>query len=189
MLSKVRHYVSKNELISIYHAIFASHLRYGCQIWALENTTKVQRIGRLQNKAMRIINFEDFRASEDPLYFQCEIIKLCDMVRLANCLLVHDFLRGVLPDCFVDFVEQLKIKYIDFITRNSEIGNLFVPSVNKTSSGIQSITFRSIQCWNKISEKYNIDLSKLPRIELKKIITGMCIHELNATDDSIYYYY
>ena len=87
MLSKVRHYVSKTELISIYHAIFASHLRYGCQIWALENTTKVQRIGKLQNKAMRIINFEDFRASADPLYFQCEISKLCD-----NCSLVHDFL-------------------------------------------------------------------------------------------------
>ena len=75
------------------------------------------------------------------------------MVRVANCTLVHDFLKNNLPDCFADFVEQLRFKYIDFITRNSEIGNLFVPSVNKTYSGIQSITFRSIQCWNKISEK------------------------------------
>ena len=144
----------------------------------MENTTKVERIGKLQNKALRIINFEDFRASVDPLYFQCELLKLCDMVRLANCTLVHDFLKNILPDCFVDFVEQLRVKYIDFITRNSEIGNLFVPSVNKTSTGIQSITFSSIQCWNKVSEKYTIDLSKLSRDELKKLITGMCIHEL-----------
>ena len=43
MLSKVRHYVPKNELISIYHAIFASHLRYGCQIWALESTNQVEK--------------------------------------------------------------------------------------------------------------------------------------------------
>ena len=76
-----------------------------------------------------------------------------------------------------------------FSLRNSEIGNLFVPSVNKTSTGIQSITFRSIECWNKISLKYSIDLSKLSRIELKRLITGMCIHELNAVDESIYYYY
>ena len=154
-----------------------------------ERSVSVKRIGKLQNKAMRIINFEDFRASADPLYFQCEILKLCDMVRLANCLLVHDSLKNVLPDCFVGFVEQLKIKYIDFITRNSEIGNLFVPSVNKTSTGLQSITFRSIECWNKISLKYSIDLSTLSRIELKRLITGMCIHELNAVDESIYYYY
>ena len=60
------------------------------------------------------------------------------MVRLANCTLVHDFLKNILPDCFVDFVEQLRVKYIDFITRNSEIGNLFAPSVKKTSTGIQS---------------------------------------------------
>ena len=48
MLSKVRHFVPETELISIYHAIFASHLRYGCQIWALENTNQVERIGKLQ---------------------------------------------------------------------------------------------------------------------------------------------
>ena len=186
MPSKVRHYVSKTELIAIYHAIFASHLRYGCQIWALENTTKVQRIGTLQNKAIRIINFEDFRASADPLFFQCELLKLSDMVRLANCLLVHDFLQNTLPDCFVDFFEKLKLKYVDFITRHSEIGNLFVPSVNKTSTGIQSITFRSIECWNKVSVTYMVDLSKLSRIELKRIITGMCIYELTAIDESIY---
>ena len=83
MLSKVRHYVSKTELISIYHAIFASHLRYGCQIWALENTTKVQRSGKLQNKAMRIINFEDFRASADPPQWAKEVLKTSEY-RLKN---------------------------------------------------------------------------------------------------------
>ena len=118
-------------------------------------------------KAMRIINFEDFRASEDPIYFNSELLKLSDMVRLNNCLLVHDFLHGVLPDCFANFFEQLKLKYVEFITRNSELGNLFVPTVNKTYSGIQPITFRSIQCWNEIAQKYSVDFSTAPRIELK----------------------
>ena len=88
MLSKVRHYVPKTELKSIYHAIFASHLRYGCQIWALENTTQVKRIENLQNRAMRIINFEEYRAPSDPIYFEHQLLKLGDMVRLNNCLLV-----------------------------------------------------------------------------------------------------
>ena len=33
MLSKVRHYVPEHELISVYHAIFSSHMTHGCQIW------------------------------------------------------------------------------------------------------------------------------------------------------------
>ena len=32
ILSKARHYVPTGELLSIYHAIFSSHLVYGCQI-------------------------------------------------------------------------------------------------------------------------------------------------------------
>ena len=86
MLSKIRHYVPKTELKSIYHAIFASHLRYGCQIWGLENTKKVEKVGKLQDKALRIINFAEFRAPVDPLYFSNELLKLSDMVRLSNCL-------------------------------------------------------------------------------------------------------
>ena len=89
----------------------------------------------------------------------------------------------------MDYFEKLEFKYIDFKTKNSELGNLFVPSVNKTGTGIHSITFRSIQCWNKISKKYNVDFSKVSRDELKKLITGMCFYELIAVDESIYHYY
>ena len=55
MLSKVRHYVSKIELKNIYHAIFESHLRYGCQIWYQFGTQTTQaKIDKLQKKALRI---------------------------------------------------------------------------------------------------------------------------------------
>ena len=120
MLSKVRHYVPETELKSIYHAIFTSHLRYGCQIWALENTTQVQRIGKMQDRAMRIINFKDFHATPEPIYFQYQTLKLCDMVRLNNCLLVYDFLRNTLPECFENYFEQTKFRYTTLVTRNSE---------------------------------------------------------------------
>ena len=39
MLSKIRHYVSYNTLISIYYAIFSSHMTYGCQIWGQKGNT------------------------------------------------------------------------------------------------------------------------------------------------------
>ena len=33
MLAKVRHFVNLETLTNIYHAIFASHIRYSCQTW------------------------------------------------------------------------------------------------------------------------------------------------------------
>ena len=194
MLSKVRHYVPEKELKSIYHAIFTSHLRYGCQIWALENTAQVERIGKLQDRAMRIINFKNYHTTSEPIYFQYQTLKLCDMVRLNNCLLVYDFLRNTLPECFVNYFEQTKFRYTTLVTRNSEYTALYVPSVNKTSTGIHTITFRSIQSWNSIcktlaeslsknlpkkdDEYLKLDLTKLDRIKLKKILTGMFLGEM-----------
>ena len=32
MLLKIRHYTSASQTKSIYHAVFASHMTYGCQI-------------------------------------------------------------------------------------------------------------------------------------------------------------
>ena len=40
MLSKVRHYVKSADIKNFYHAIFESHLRYGCQIWSLSLVQK-----------------------------------------------------------------------------------------------------------------------------------------------------
>ena len=69
MLSKVRHYVQKSELKNIYHAIFESHLRYGCQVWFLSSSKAIKnKIEKLQKKALRIISFSDFRDSSSPLF-------------------------------------------------------------------------------------------------------------------------
>ena len=89
MLSKIRHYVPMEELKSIYYAIFSSHLTYGCQIWGQSSTLHVNKIFKLQNKALRIINFQAYDANPDALYRGNEILKLEDFIKLQNCLLVH----------------------------------------------------------------------------------------------------
>ena len=178
MLCKIRHFVTSVELKSIYEAIFSSHLRYGCQVWGLEATTQVQRIGKLQNKALRIINFQKFNIPSDPLYAQDRILKLCDLIRLNNCLFVHDYLNNALPDCFADYFQKLKLKYENILTRNSSLGALYVPSVRTSSFGIHSITFRSIQCWNQVTKSYKINLLKLSRNNLKQVLIQIFIDEL-----------
>ena len=76
LLSKIRHYVPKNELISIYHALFSSHLRYGSQIWGQELNGQTDIISKLQKRALRIINFKAFNADSDPLFKNDKVKKL-----------------------------------------------------------------------------------------------------------------
>ena len=78
------------------------HMVYGCQIWGQGRGLHIENIYKLQNRALRIINFEDFNANPNPLYTRSNILKLQDFIRLQNCLFVRDYLNA-LPACFNDF--------------------------------------------------------------------------------------
>ena len=98
MLAKIRHYVDQSTLRSIYFSIFSSILKYGCQIWGQDQIIKsnLRRIMKVQNKALRIINFADFIPSS-PLYKTSNILKLKDHVTLNNFLYVHDSFTSNIP--------------------------------------------------------------------------------------------
>ena len=178
MLSKVRHYVSGKELKSIFHAIFSSHLTYGCEIWAQAENSFAQRIGKIQNKALRILNFKEFNSPSLPLYIENKVFKLDDIVRLRNCLFIYDFINGSLPNCFQDYFLSLSDVYSTYETRSSKLGALFVPAVNTTTYGINSIIYKSIQCWNYITNTYKIDLTKLTRVKVKKVLLKILNDEM-----------
>ena len=50
-------YVNFETLLSKYHSIFGSHLRYACQVWGQFKTVCFSKIVSLQNRAIRIIHF------------------------------------------------------------------------------------------------------------------------------------
>ena len=143
---------SKEELKSIYYAIFSSHMVYGCQIWEQSRSSHVGKIFKLQNRALRIINVEDFHANLNPLYINNKILKLQDFIRLQNCLFVHDYLNNVLPACFDDYYFKLNYLYFNVQTRNSNLGCLFSPSKNTTK--VSTLTQKSIYNWNSYHERH-----------------------------------
>ena len=159
LLSKIRHYVPHEELQSIYHAIFSSHMIYGCQIWGQGNKENLLKIERLQNRALRTINFKGPRTEAQPLYADNKILQLKDLIKLNNCLFIHDYLHDLLPDCFQGYYLPLNTIY-DLGTKNSKLGCLFVPFKNTTKYGINSITHQSILTWNSVSKLLNTDLAK-----------------------------
>ena len=109
MLSKIRHYVPLEELKSIYYAIFSSHLTYGCQIWGQSSTVHVNKIFKLQNRALRITNFQAHDANPDALYRRNKIIKPEDFIKLQNCLLVHDYMNNDPPFLLPRLLLQTKL--------------------------------------------------------------------------------
>ena len=173
MLCKIRHYVPSTELRSIYYAIFSSHMTYGSQVWGQTITTHTEKVFKLQNRAIRIISFADFRDAVDPLYARNSILKLDDQIKLQNCLFVFDFLHQRLPECFDNYFQKLDDIYTgETTTINSELGCLFKPYKYTERYGLQSIVRKCINCWNFFTREFDTDLSKLSRPILKSKMTS-----------------
>ena len=107
LLSEIRHYVRAPLLRTIYFAIFDPQLKYGCQIWGQNKNYAVENIEKLQNKAIRILNFKGPRAEASNLYKESKIYTLQQITTIENCRFVYDQIKKIFPETSTT-ISQLK---------------------------------------------------------------------------------
>ena len=155
MLAKIRHYVSTDTLNMIYHGICSSLLQYGSQIWGQSNSV-ISKMEKLQNRALRIINFEGFRASSDPLYIKSKILKFADNIKLSNFLFAHACLQGTVPNSLKDTIKLVRMNHSQ-ISRSQLDNQVNIPAVRTVTSGSNSIKSKSAYAWNEINRLFLSD--------------------------------
>ena len=75
MLYKVRQFVNEKTLISIYHAIFDSHLNYASIVWD-QTKSSFNRVFAIQKKAIRTIHVKGKFHHTSSLFSESNMIKL-----------------------------------------------------------------------------------------------------------------
>ena len=138
MFAKARQFVPLNELKNVYHAIFSSHLMYGCQIWTQKLLSVTDKMSILQKNAVRIVTYSAFNAHSEPLFKQLDILKFNDNIVLQHCLFVYDCLKGNLPSSF-EFTFNRVDESHSIKTRMAETGMLSIPIFNGITYGLKSI--------------------------------------------------
>ena len=157
LLPKLRYYVPKKVLISIYSAIFDSNMRYGCQIWGQNFNTLLKDIEKLQNKAINIKNFKTGSLNLNDLFNELKILKLKALIAFNNCLFVFDQLKENLTKAFKNYFLK-KYDHHIYNTRGTKKTLLDVPLKNTSQYGTKSITSRSIFNWNDMNKKIECSL-------------------------------
>ena len=179
MLAKARHYVNSDILRNLYFGIFSSLLHYGSQIWGQYENANINRIIKLQNKAIRIINFADFREPPAKLYRKSKILKFTDNIKLYNYIYVHDNMNRRLPSTLLN-----KFTYIHdshgINTRNSSLQCVTLPADRTIIYGIHSITSQAARTWNFLQiNHFKDNLHLLSRNLCKKKLTAYFIDSYN----------
>ena len=143
ILSKLCYYVPKEVCLQVYYAIFYSHLIYGCNIWGLTSEENLKKIETLQNKCLRILTFSDFRCHANPLYVNLNVLKVREIIKLQQLQLLYEFLQNSLPN---DLKKLFKLK--EDVHTHKTRQTFYVPSINTSSFGKNSIKFQCPEFWN-----------------------------------------
>ena len=97
LLAKLRHFVSKDKLRTIYNALIQPHIDYGIVSWGTAADANLNKISSLQRKAIRIITFKKQEDDSAPLFKQEKLLPLNKSAILQNCKFIWKFVNSQLP--------------------------------------------------------------------------------------------
>ena len=171
LLAKLRHFVNPTLLRTIYYAIFEPYLRYGCQLWVQAQTQILQNIEKIQNKSLRVLNFENPWEPKEQIYKESKIFKLKYIVTISNLKFVYDQMNKILPRVF----EKIFINKTRKNLYNTRRNSLDVPQVKTTTYGSNSFTLHAIRTRNFFQNKLSTT-TLLPNLTPTKFLKVIKIY-------------
>ena len=129
----------------IYFSIFNFHLIYVCEIWGQnQNNLQFKKLTKLQNKALKVINFQSSDSPTGPLYQENKVLKISDFINYKNALFIRNTLKRENPQVFLEMFTTLNQNHT-YNTSTAIYHFLDIPLVKNLHFGQYSIKVSSIR--------------------------------------------
>ncbi len=101
-INRVKNILPQKALLSLYHALVQSHLTYCPTITACTSNSNIQKIFKMQKKAIRIVTNSHYRAHTEALFTKHNILPYPDIITQAKVQFIHSHYYNYGPDVFRD---------------------------------------------------------------------------------------
>ena len=132
ILNKLKHFVPKHILRSLYCCLIQSQMNYCILAWGSDSN----RLAKNQKKSVRIITCSRYNAHTEPLFKRLRIIKINDLFELNLLKFYQKLLNGRLPTYFDDFELDTMEDIHEHDTRNK---TMIPKNVTRTKSAQNSV--------------------------------------------------
>ena len=150
IISKLRHYAPKSAVLSVYYALFYSHMTYASLVWTLTSKGNLGQISILQKKCIRLINFTQHNSHTSTLFAMDNLLKFENIITSNKLKLALDFKLKALPHELCNLF-RLNSTVHSYCTRSVTKVGFFVPAINSTSNGINTLKYSLPVTWNNFS--------------------------------------
>ena len=161
IISRLRHFVPTDTLLSIYQSLIQPYITYGIAVWGQAAPTNLDKLLILQKRALRLIHFAPYRSHAIPLFNHYNILPLNFQYCKSVCTIMHDVSNNSLPEnIFNLFLYPTQVH--SYNTRFSATGSFNI-KYSRTNQLKNSFSIFGARIWNSIPQSIRI----LPKHKLK----------------------
>ena len=107
ILGRVRYILPQRTLLTLYYSLLHPHLLYCILVWGNTSNVNINKLFRLQKKALRIVSNSTYTSST-PIFKKLGILKIMDIYNLHIMMFMFRTLYHLLPSCCVPFMPILR---------------------------------------------------------------------------------
>lgn len=99
-INRIKHFLPCSALRSLYFALIHSHLSYCPIITSCASNTNIQKISRVQKKAIRIISNKGYLEHTAPLFKSLKILSYQQLITFSKLNFMHSVAYNYCPSSF-----------------------------------------------------------------------------------------
>lgn len=148
VLRRLRLFVPKSILITIYNSLIVPHLDYCSSVWASMGKVLSNKVQKLQNRAARIITHSNYDIRSKDILSDLGWKDLTERRQDQLATLMFKTMNGYAPV----YMSKMFTKTTDVHTyglRRTQNG-LFIPRPNSEAMK-RSVSYRGALCWNNLT--------------------------------------
>jgi hypothetical protein len=149
ILNRVKNFMPKESLRTIYFSMIHSHLNYCMPIYGCTSNKNLSKIEKAQKKALRIINKANYRAHTKELFETSRIMPFRKLLQYQQGLLVHSIYHKYCPPALHNTWPTVGERNNAYALRNAD--NYFIPqAINEQLKKLPYFALPKL--WNEITD-------------------------------------
>jgi hypothetical protein len=148
---KIRQKLKPDCLKELYFALIYPQLTYAVELYGNAADSNIHKLQILQNKLLRILQFEGRRCPLQKLYINYNTHKIHDLHEINLLCLCHKIINHPLelPNIYQNYL----LHHYNIHSHDTRHKNDIFPHHVTTNYGIKDFRFKSHQLWNKLPEE------------------------------------
>ena len=154
---KLRNKLPLHCLRNLYYAFVHPHILYGIELYANTSDNHLDKLIKLNNKLLRILQFAKLRSCTDVLYMNYNTLPISELHKYLILVFVHKFMhhKDLLPSVFHNYFLQNNAVH-EYETRHS--GKLHMPRM-RIVFGQRCLKYKGCALWNSIPDELQSSMS------------------------------